>query len=114
MRAFLFAITFASCASGHTIMTRNTFYEIPLGSSSTELVQQAGEPYAIHEKEEGGTEYEYIERIRISPIQWEERRYFLLIKDGKVISKRVEQNSPPPTMYDSYDMQTTQTNDEIE
>lgn len=95
-------------------MTLNSFHEIPLGTTSTEVVSSAGEPYAVHNNEDGSIEYEYIERIRYSPIQWQERRYYLLIKDGKVVSKRVENSSTPPYHYDSYDMQTTQTQTEGE
>lgn len=117
-RVHIVAVCFAAgCASGHTVMTMNSFHEIPIGSSSTQLVQQAGEPYAIHKKEDGSIEYEYIERIRISAIEWEVRHYFLMVKDGKVVAKRVEGISTPPTFYDSYDMQSTQsgqTNDGVE
>ncbi|MBI3901164.1 MAG: hypothetical protein HY324_03315 [Chlamydiia bacterium] len=115
MRKCILSLCIASaCASGHTMMTLNSFHEIPLGTASTEVVSSAGEPYAIHKKEDGAMEYEYIEKIRYSSIQWEERRYYLLIKDGKVVSKRVEQSSAPPYIYDSYDMQTTQTQTEGE
>ena len=89
-------------------MTNNSFYDIPIGSSPTEVVATAGKPYAIHKKDDGSVEYEYIERIKVGERNLEERHYFLLIKDGKVVSKRVEAQVPAPYTFDSYDMQTTE------
>ncbi len=102
-------LALSACASGGSLMTNRAFFEIPLGTSQNEVVATAGEPYAIHKKEDGTVEYEYIERFKVGGRDTEERHYFLLIKDGKVVSKRVEQSSPPPYLFDSYEMQTTQT-----
>ena len=85
-----------------------SFYEIPVGASPSEVVKTAGEPYAVHKKEDGAIEYEYIERFKVGGRYTEERHFFLLIKDGKVVSKRTTQTSPVPYTFDSYDMQTTQ------
>ena len=111
MKRELFALLLAlsACASGGSLMTNQAFFDIPLGSSQNEVVATAGEPYAIHKKEDGTEEYEYIERFKVGGRDTEERHYFLLIKDGKVVSKRVHQSSPPPYIFDSYEMQTTQT-----
>jgi peroxiredoxin len=43
----------------------------------------------------------------------QERHYVIIIKDGVVVSKRVEQSSPQPTQFDSYDMQTTRNGEMI-
>ena len=90
------------------MMSMDSFHEVPIGSTQTEVVSSVGEPYAIHKKKDGAVEYEYIERVKAGNRNLEERHYFLLIKDGRVVSKRVEQSSPAPYLYDSYDMQTTQ------
>ncbi len=89
-------------------MTMNSFSDIPLGSSSAEVVIAYGEPYSIHKKSDGTIEYEYLERIKAGARNMEERRYVLVIKDGKVVSKHIKQSSPPPYYFDSYEMQTTQ------
>ena len=107
-------LLFAACSAGNSMMTMSAFYEIPIGSTQTEVVGTAGEPYAVHKNDDGTVEYEYIERMKAGGRTLEERHYFLLIKDGKVISKRVEQFSPPPYIFDSYDMQTTQSSTETE
>lgn len=93
------------------VVTMEAFYDVPVGASATEVVSSVGEPYAIHQKEDGTLEYEYIERVKIGARDAEERHYFILIKDGQVISKRVKQSGPLPYYlqnFDSYDMQTTQ------
>lgn len=97
-----------ACSSGGSMVTMQSFYEIPIGASTSEVITTAGEPYAIHRKEDGSVEYEYIERFKVGERYTEERHFFLLIKDGKVISKRTKQMSPTPYTFDSYDMQTTQ------
>ena len=111
MRKELLVMLFAlsACASGGSLMTNQAFFDIPIGSSRNEVVETAGEPYAIHNRPDGTVEFEYVERFKVGGRISEERHYFLLIKDGKVVSKRVEQSSPPPYIFDSYEMQTTQT-----
>jgi hypothetical protein len=102
---FLFLL--AACAGG-SVMTMNSFSDIPIGSSSAEVVITHGEPYSIHKKDDGTIEYEYLERITAGGRNMEERHYILVIKEGKVVSKRIQQGSPPPYRFDSYEMQTTQ------
>lgn len=105
---FLFVIIFAACSSGHQVMTMESFSEIPVGACESEIIQAVGRPYAIREKPDGTVEYEYIERFRISGREIQERHYYFFIKDGKIISKKVERITPPGYTFDSFEMQTTQ------
>jgi hypothetical protein len=98
----------AACASGGAVMTMNAFYDIPIGSSESELVATAGKPYSISRTDDGVVEYEYIERVKAGARDLEERRYVLVLKDGKVVSKYVKGSTPSPYLFDSYEMQTTQ------
>ena len=98
----------AACASGGAIMTMNAFYDIPLGATESEVLASAGKPYSISKNEDGCVEYEYIERVKAGARDLEERRYVLVLKDGKVVSKHVKGSTPSPFLFDSYEMQTTQ------
>jgi|GEM_PF-708956 hypothetical protein len=99
---------FCSCGTSGALMTMHSFYEIPIGSSSSEIVAQVGEPYQIHKLSDGSVEYEYIERLNAGIRNFEECHYYLLLKEDRVVSKRMKQITPPPYRFDSYDMQTTQ------
>ena len=89
-------------------MSMSSFYDIPVGARQTEVVSSMGKPYSIKKNDDGSEEYEYIERVKIGARYAEERRYYIQMKDGKVISKKVKQGSPAPYLFDSYEMQTTQ------
>lgn len=105
----------AACSMSGSVVTMEAFSEVPVGATTSEVVSCIGEPYSIHKLCDGAVEYEYIERIKIGGRDAEERHYYLLIKDGQVISKRVKQSGPLPyylNSFDSYDMQTTQNGDE--
>ena len=67
-----------------------------------------GEPRTTKQLSDGSVEYTYVERIKIGSRDAEIRRYRLVLKDGKVVSKHVEQSSAPAYTFDSYEMQTTQ------
>lgn len=102
----------SACALGGKPITMDAFYDIDLCTTTSQVVACLGKPYSVHEMADGYVEYEYIERIKIGARDAEERRYFILMKDGVVVSKRVKQSSPLPYGFDSYDMQTTQKTDD--
>jgi len=101
----LFALT--ACASGNHVLTMDAFYDIPVGATREEVIAQVGEPYSITKKEDGSEEFVFIERMKAGARTLQERRYVIILKDGAVVSKKVEQSSPLPTTFDSYEMQTT-------
>ncbi len=83
-------------------MTRPDFNGIELGTDIKEVVEQCGAPYRIQKKNDGSQEYEYVERVMMGEQVIQENRYFLTVKDGKVISKeRVEKR--PPAYNEIYD-----------
>lgn len=97
----------SACGTGSALVTMNSFDEVPVGASSAEVVELLGEPYAIHKQSNGTVEYEYIERITAGPRNFEERHYFLIFKEDRVVSRRVKSSSLPGYRFDSYEMQTT-------
>lgn len=78
-----------SCFSRSAAMTNESYNMIQLGTPVTELSSEVGRPYAIHNKEGGIQEYEYIERIRNDRSLVGENHYFLIVKEGRVVGKRM-------------------------
>lgn len=108
MKKFLLILLFAACSSGGRVTSMDAFYSVDFSSTEAEVVATLGKPHSVTKTADGCTEYEYLERIKIGGRMAESRRYFIVMKDGLVISKRVQQTSPPAYWFDSYDMQTTQ------
>ena len=95
---FLFLIALfplASCFSRPTVMTSGEYDKIQMGTSVSELRSEVGKPYAIHKKDHGVEEYEYIERIDTGNNLVAENHYFLVIKDGKVVGKYMNRERAP-------------------
>lgn len=86
----------------------NSFYDVPIGASQPEVISMLGEPYSVQNRPDGTTEYEYIVRIKEGDRDLEKRHYLIVMKDGKVVSKKVKQGTAQPYLFDSYQMQTTQ------
>jgi len=105
--AWISLLTFAACASGHNMLTMDSFYDIPVGATKEEVITMAGHPYSSSKKDDGVEEFVFIERMKVGERTVQERRYIIILKDGVVISKHLEQSSPPATGFDSYEMQTT-------
>lgn len=101
-----------ACASGGSVTTLDTFYDVPVGATEEEVLTQLGKPIATYRCEDGVIEYEYVERIKAGSRNLTERKYYLLIKNGKVVSKGLKRTSPPAYRYNSYEMQTTQNSNE--
>jgi SmpA / OmlA family. len=97
----------SACGTGSALVTMSSFDEVPVGASSSEVVELLGEPYAIRKHSDGTVEYEYIERITAGVRNFEERHYFLIFKEDRLVSRRVKSSSPPGYRFDSYEMQTT-------
>lgn len=91
-------------------MSMNTMGDVGIGSTRDEVEQCYGRPYATNEYCDGTVEYEYIERFKAGDRNIEYRRYIFVFKDGKLVSKRYDQGSPPgyDFNYDTFNMQTTE------
>ncbi len=110
MKRLLCLLILAGCASGGHLTTMNAFQDVPIGATQQEVVNALGKPVRTKTRDDGSVEYEYVERIKIGGRNAEERTYCIVIKDGKVVSKEVKAGTPTPWTFDSYEMQTTQTN----
>jgi hypothetical protein len=61
-----------------------------------EIVSLYGEPYSVKKLGNGGLEYRYIERISMNQELVYENHYYLLIHDGRLISKRFREQTRQP------------------
>lgn len=91
---FIGLIMLTSC-SRPALMTYSDYDKIQSGSSIADLKGEIGSPYAIHHKEGGVVEYEYIERIKSGNNYIAENRYYIIVEDGKVTGKYMKQEKPP-------------------
>ena len=115
MKRYLLSAMFflTACASGGAIATLDAFYEVPVGATQEEVVAQLGPPFNTYKCSDGVVEYEYIERIKAGSRNIAERKYYIQLKDGKVVSKGLKRTSPPAYRLNSYEMQTTKNDGEL-
>lgn len=94
---FLLCLLFlAGCGASGEVMTRDKYAEVQVGMSAQEIEKQYGKPYKIVSKGGGQETYEYIEKITMGTHVIEQRRYYIVVEDGKVIGKYMKVSNPPP------------------
>lgn len=74
---------------------RLDYNSIMLGTPAPKVVQQYGEPYAVHDRGNGLYEYEYIERVSMNNELMYENHYFLTVVNGQVVGKRFREVTRP-------------------
>lgn len=84
------------CATHAEIMTRDTYAELEVGTKASEIERRFGRPYQIVSREGDKETYEYIEKITMGNQVIEQRRYYIVIQEGKVIGKYMKLSNPPP------------------
>jgi len=90
----LFFLT--ACFSRQAVMTRNGYADVEIGMSSSDVQKLYGKPYNVYSKGDEKETYEYIEKIRMGDEVIEQRRYYIVVVDGKVIGKYMKLSNPPP------------------
>ena len=98
----LSCLSLCGCFARSQVMTRGSFDDIQVGSSLADFEQKVGAPYRVRKLPNGCLDYEYIERIGMGEEIVEENHYYLRVKNGRVVAKRVNQELPPAydLMYD--------------
>jgi hypothetical protein len=76
-------------------MTYSDYDKVESGTSIAALQSEIGKPYAIHTKQGGIVEYEYIEKIDSGNNLVAENHYFLIVENGKVTGKYMKREQPP-------------------
>lgn len=92
----LIIVLLAGCNTNHEIMTRGGYADVGVGMASTAVEERFGKPYKIYSKGEGSETYEYIEKITMGTQVIEQRRYYIVIENGKVVGKYMKLSNPPP------------------
>jgi len=87
-------LLFAACATG-AIMTRSDFDNIQMGTPISDVVQHYGDPVKTKDNKDGTQSYEYIERLPIGEQTVQENNYTLIVRDGRVVGKRYNEELPP-------------------
>ena len=98
MRLSLVVLSFlflCGCFTRSQVISRGSFDEIQVGSPVADLEKTAGSPYRIRKLPNGSLDYEYIEKIFMGEEIVEENHYFVRVKNGRVIAKRMNQEIPP-------------------
>ena len=93
---FLFILSLLGCNLHSKIMTSDSYATIELGTTVVAIENRFGKPYQIISREEGQETYEYIEKITIGNQVIEQRRYYIVMQQGKVIGKYMKISNPPP------------------
>lgn len=91
----LITIFLVGCNTNYQVMTRKGFDEVDVGMTSRVIEQRFGNPYKIYSKGGEVEIYEYIERIPIGTQVFEQRRYYIVIEKGRVVSKHTKLSNPP-------------------
>ena len=104
----LTSILFISCSAGSKVIDSDKFYEVEIGMSIKELKEKLGDPYSVKSLGNGEVEYKYIERLYAADRVLQERHYLFILKNGKVVSKKVIDLNRPVYERNSYEMQTSQ------
>ena len=84
------------CFSTQAVMTREGYADVDVGMLAKDVEMQYGKPYRVYSKGEGTETYEYIEKITLGTEVIEQRRYYIVIADGKVVGKYMKRSNPPP------------------
>ncbi|NBO24246.1 MAG: hypothetical protein EBU93_03300 [Chlamydiae bacterium] len=85
----------AACASA-PIMTIDEYTEIQVGTPIKEVEKKYGKPISKKKLDNGVETYEYIERFMMGSQMTEMRRYYIQVKDGKVVGKYYNKEELPP------------------
>ncbi len=99
-------LVFDGCASSK-VMTADSFSEITIGQSISEIQKKYGKPYSIKNLGAGEVEYIYIEKIFMGKRVLQEKHYLIIFKNGKVTSTKVRIFNRPAWQRNSYEMQTS-------
>src|SRR5579872_2203698 len=99
MRGFplfcLASLLLCGCFSRTSAMTQENYENVVIGTTTDELEDSLGRPYAVHPKGGGTEEYEYVEKIDLQNGDFFENHYFVVLTDGRVVAKYTTHERSP-------------------
>ena len=93
--AMLLLVICLAC-SKYSVMTQDRFAEISTGTPIKMVVERYGSPLEIRSIGKNQDLYQYSERITLGAQTIQQRKYFLIVTDGKVVGKYTRFENPPP------------------
>jgi len=107
---FFLMLILSSCISKQAVISRDGYASVEIGMPETELIKQFGKPHRIHVETSDEEIYEYVETISVVREVIEQKRYYFVISDRKVIGKYFKIRNTPgyreiysDTPYPNYD-----------
>ncbi len=94
-KSFVLFLLFAACATGGKPMTREEFAAINMGESIQTVINNYGKPYSIRSRGSDCDIYEYFEHLNMGVTIVQVKRYYLVVRDGRVVGKYVRFDNPP-------------------
>ena len=96
MKKKILMLALLGACTSSPLMTVNDFSNIDIGTSIAQVEKKYGHPVRITSDQGERQVYEYIERISMGTQLIEMRRYYIVVKGGKVVNKYVKYSNPPP------------------
>ena len=78
------------------MMTSEDYVMVEIGESIDKVTAVYGRPYTIHSRDHESEVYEYSEKIIMGTTIISQKRYYLIVRDGKVIGKYSKITNPSP------------------
>lgn len=83
------------CFTRGPYITQEKYNNIQVGESISEVEKVSGEPYSVRKNAKGEKVYEYVETFSTGTELIYENHYFFVVRDGKVIEKKMTQEQDP-------------------
>lgn len=98
LQSILTVCCFCACTQGK-LMTYEQYHQVMVGEEISDIQFQSGRPYEVRKLSSSRQEYVYIERIPLGEHREIFRKYILTVQDGKVVEKRIVEESSSPIQY---------------
>ena len=99
MKYLFTLLLLVGCSSA--MMSQNGYVDVEIGQPIGEVVTANGRPMRVYSKGRDSEVYEYVERITAGTRVIQQRRYFIVVSNNKVVGKYMKFDNPPPfdTIY---------------